>query len=274
VKAFSFKAIKKIGNADIIIPTDSGWESILTRFWAWRNNARVVIIGHSGKGWDDRINLLTRPDVFVTLSDFQAKWARKNAFGVRVTKIPNGIDLDRFNPGVKPISIDLPRPIVLCVGALEPNKRVDLTIRAVARMKKGSLLAIGDGQSREEIIQLGNRLLPGRFRQLRTSYADMPRYYTATDVFTLPTVWWEPFGLVYLEAMACGLPVVAPNDPIRREIVGNGGLFVDPINTDAYARALLRALSMDWGQSPLFQAQKFSWDRVASQYEDLFRSII
>lgn len=272
---FAYKAVPGLDRSDIVVPVDGNWESILTRLWAWLVGAKVVITGHSGKGWDDRINLLTRPDRFVALSHHQAKWAGRNGFGVKVVVIPNGVDLEKFSSRIEGRSIKLPRPVVLCVGGTEPNKRLDLVIKAVSRMRKGSLLIIGDGVSRQEVVGLGERLLPGRFMHLSmVSRGEMPSFYAAADVFTLPTVPWEPFGLVYLEAMASGLPVVAPDDPIRREIVGGAGLFVDPKDTEAYAETIERALVTKWGNKPREQASKFSWDKVAEQYEQLFYSLI
>jgi glycosyltransferase involved in cell wall biosynthesis len=98
----------------------------------------------------------------------------------------------------------------------------------------------------------------------------MPRVYGAADIFTYPTVPWESFGIVLVEAMASGLPVVATDDPIRREIVGDAGLFDDPLNTKVYAKALRKALAKDWGDKPRKQAEKFSWDKIADQYHKLF----
>lgn len=275
VTNFARKALPQVEEADVVVPVDGGWEGLSTRWWALRTGAKVVITGHSGMGWDDRINLLSRPDVFVALSEHQARWARRNGFGVKVVTISNGVDLEAFGKIVKRVRVDLPRPIILCVGAMEPNKRIDLAVKAVSKMKEGSLVVVGDGESRSEIVALGYKLLPRRFKHLgRVGHSDMPGFYASVDLFTLPTVSWEPFGLVYLEAMASGLPVVAPDDPIRREIVGDAGLFVDPRNSDEYAEALETALAAKWGNKPREQASKFSWDKVAEQYERLFLDLV
>lgn len=273
VAKFTWQALKIISPSDIVIPVDSGWESFLVRLWAYKNNSKMVITGHSGMGWDDRVNLLCRPDTFVTLSNFQLAWANKNGFGVPVVKIPNGIDLETFSPKIKPAKLNLPKPVIICVAALEENKRIDLLIKAVAKLKEGSLLLLGDGPDKKKLLSLGDNLLPGRLKQLKVSYEKIPSYYRAADVFTLPTVPREPFGLVYLEAMACGIPVVAPSDPIRREIVGEGGLLVDLENPVLYAEALDAAIKKSWNGSPRSQAQKYSWDRVVKEYEALFYSL-
>jgi glycosyltransferase involved in cell wall biosynthesis len=208
------------------------------------------------------------------LTAFQKQWAERNGLGVRTVQIPNGVDLEKFGRKVKPAKVALPRPVILCVAALEAGKRIDLTIRAVAGLKKGSLLVAGDGADKEKLLALGEKMLPGRFRILQAPHERTPAYYAAADLFTMVPVPCEAFGIVYLEAMAAGLPVVAPDDPIRREIVGRGGLYVNPESTEEYSRALDEALRVRWGDVPRRQAEKFSWDKIAVNYERLFRALI
>ena len=101
----------------------------------------------------------------------------------------------------------------------------------------------------------------------------MPAVYAAADLFTFPTVPYESFGIALVEAMASGLPVVATDDPIRREIVGVAGLFVDPADTGAYAAALQKALKINWSKKPRIRAQQYSWSKIASDYDRLFRKL-
>jgi glycosyltransferase involved in cell wall biosynthesis len=121
---------------------------------------------------------------------------------------------------------------------------------------------------------MGMRLLgKERFEIKSVSYEKMDQIYNKASVLAFPSVPWESFGIVIVEAMARGLPVVASDDPIRREIVGSAGLLVDPTNTDEYAKALKKALGKNWGDAPRKQAEKFSWDNIAKQYEELFENI-
>jgi glycosyltransferase involved in cell wall biosynthesis len=73
--------------------------------------------------------------------------------------------------------------------------------------------------------------------------------------------------------MASGLTVVAIDDPVRREIVGDAGILVDPTNTEEYVSALKKALKTNWGEKPRRQAEKFSWDRIADKYDELFKTL-
>jgi len=158
-----------------------------------------------------------------------------------------------FNPNVKPLKISLRKPVILNVAALEPNKRQNLLLKAAVNF---SVLLVGKGT--------------GKY----FTHAQMPHVYTACDLFSYPTSPAESFGIVLLEAMASGLPVVTTDDPIRREIVGDAGLFVDPTNTQAFASALNQSLMIDWGDKPRQQASKFSWDSIALKYHQLCQKII
>jgi glycosyltransferase involved in cell wall biosynthesis len=276
IKSFTEKSLQRISKeTDMVLTTSGQWQSVLVRKWTGRRGVKHVISGQSGPGRDDRINLACTPDSFVALTEYQKQWAIRAVpfLKNRVDKIPNGVDIKKFG-SAKPVKVDLPRPIVLNVAALEDWKGQHLAIKAVSEMKEGSLVLVGKGIEKESLEKMGNKLLPGRFLLMELPYEEMPKIYKAADLFTFPTSPWESFGIVMLEAMAAGLPVVASNDPIRREIVGDAGIFVNPLDTEDYARALQKAVDTKWGTKPLKQAEKFSWDNIAKQYEDLFYDLI
>ncbi|MBI2599831.1 glycosyltransferase, partial [Candidatus Daviesbacteria bacterium] len=105
-------------------------------------------------------------------------------------------------------------------------------------------------------------------------FEDMPKVYRSCDLFSLPSWDREAFGLVYLEAMASGLGVVAPDDTARREIVGDGGLFTDVTDSAVYGKMIKQALETDWSKKARSQAEKFSWDKVAGEYERIMFGMI
>ncbi|HBC72907.1 MAG: glycosyl transferase family 1 [Candidatus Amesbacteria bacterium GW2011_GWB1_47_19] len=273
IRDFTAQVLKNIGSPDILIPVNGRWQSGLCRLWAFRNKTKMVISGQSGLGLDDRINLYTCPDAFVALSNYQLNWAKRINPFVRVVRIPNGVDPEIFHPSAEKVNIELPRPIILCVSALEENKRLHLAVKAVAGMRRGSLLIIGRGSLINPLTSLGMRLLPGRFSIMSLPQHLMPGVFTAADLFTYPTVAWESFGIALLEAMASGLAIVANNDPIRREIVGDAGLFADPSDSGAYTSTLNQALSYRWGKKPLLRAQKYAWSKIVLDYDKLFKTI-
>ena len=258
---------------DIVVPLNGGWQPAFVRLVTWLYGGKMVISGQAGLGWDDRNNLWCFPDSFVALSAKAKKWAESVNPLVKNIYIPNGVDTRKFRPDGRKLILNLSKPIFLCVGALTKSKRIDLAFNAVSKLEQGSLLVVGDGDLRREIQFLGNKLLKNRFKLIKLPYAEMPTVYRAADVFTLPSQSYQSFEVVLTEAMATGLPVVANNDAIRKEIVGDAGFLVDPTNIDEYAKALKKTLKTDWGDKPRLQAKKFDWDRIVMKYEELFNTL-
>lgn len=261
-------------NPNIVIPTNGGWQALIISIYCRLKSAKMVIAGQSGPGWDDRLNLITKPHAFVALTQRQADWAKKASpwFRHKIAIIPNGVDLTKFNPAGKKIKLKLQRPIVLMVAAIVPYKRVEQGIAAVSRLKQGSLLLLGKGPQDKRTDSLGYKLLgKDRYKRLSLPFIKMPNYYRSADLFTLCSASTEAFGIVYLEAMASGLACVATNDASRREIIGKAGVYVkNPDDVKEYALALEKALKIKWGATPLVQANKFSWDAITQKYEKLF----
>lgn len=254
---------------DLVIPTNGRVQVFVIRVITWLTRKKMIVSAQSGIGLDDRLNLYSFPDYFIPLSQFALAWARKINPYVKTKVIPNGVDLKKFEVAKK-----TPEKIVLAVGAFTPEKRHDLTIRAVAKLIGVKLIIVGGGGSEmEKIEKLGNSFLEGRFEIRSATPNQMPEIYKKARVFVYPTVPWESFGIAILEAMASGLPVVANDDPIRREIVGNAGIFVDPNDIEAYSSAIARAFDSNWGELPRKQAEKFNWDQIAEEYEKLISTL-
>lgn len=263
------------GNFDIVIPINGRLQSLKASLARIIGGGKVLITGHSGKGWDDIWNIaIAKPDVFIALTDAMARWAKKWAWGSKVSKIPNGVDLNKFSPKGEKLTINLPKPIILSVGVLVWYKHHDRVIRAIREMGYGSALIVGDGPEKEKLKVLGKQVLGERFRVADFNYEDMPKVYRATDLFSLPSWDREAFGIVYLEALASGLGVVAPDDVSRREIIGDGGLLTDVENIQEYAQTLKKALGVDWTKKARIQAEKFSWEKIAKEYETLMLNLV
>lgn len=249
-----FSTYRRWISADVIVPTNGRDQSFFVRLASWLKGKPVVIFGHSGLGADDKWNLLCSPNVFVAFSSHQKRWAEKFKLPwTKVVLIPHAVDTKRFSPGQNKRR----DKTVLCVAANTASKRVDLVRRAVDLIPGSKFMAVGRGNS------------------IEAKYSEMPEIYRNADVFCFTPNPWEAFGLVFLEAMAANLPVVTTNDPIRREIVGDAGIFVDnPENSEALAEATGKALETNWGDRPRKQAEKFDWDKIAKQYEELFKQLV
>lgn len=273
-KADSIKEVLK-GRYDIVIPINGRLQSLRISIARLISNYKMLITGHSGIGRDDIWNIaVCKPDVFVALTEAAANWARNWAWGSKVVKIPNGIDLDKFSPNGEKLKLDLPKPIILSVGALVWYKHHERVIRTVNRLGFGSVLIVGEGDDGKGLESEGKKLLGNNFKILSIPYTDMPKVYRAADLFTLPSWDREAFGIVYLEAMASGIGVVAPDDLSRREIVGNGGLFVNVEDNLKYAESLKKALTINWLKRSRTQAEKYSWDKIANIYEKLMTEMV
>lgn len=267
ILVFTIKSIRLLikEKPDVVIPLNGGWQVVIIKLLSKIMRFKVLISGHAGIGSDDAWNLLWRPDVFIPLTTAQSVWAKKLTPEVKMEVIPNGVDLHRFNPKIRQVDIDLPKPIVLCASALVPYKRIDLTIRAVAKAGDLSLLVLGDGEQRGIIDGLGKRMLGKRYLRISVPYQKIPNFYKSCDVFSLASQ-TEAFGIAYVEAMACNLPVVTTKDKSRAEIIGEAGILVNTNNLNRYAKALQYAAKKDFLNKPYARSLNFSWNKVAEKY--------
>ncbi len=274
---FTLRNITKIvkGKYDIIIPLNGGWQSVIVRIVSFVTGSKMVISGQSGNGWDDRVNICSLPDCFIALTEYSKSWARGLNKLTRVEKIANGVDLKKFTPNGDVFRSGLKKPVVLAVGAFTLQKNLEAVIEAVSLLNNVNLLLVGGNGDQKDFLQsLGVNKLGNRFKILTVPYNDMPKVYRSADVFTLVSESSEAFGNVYVEALATGLPVIATDDPQRREVVGDAGIFVDPKDITKYSKALERALTSKSRQKSITQAENFSWDNIAKRYDDLFTKLI
>lgn len=208
------------------------------------------------------------------------------------TVIGNGVDIDRFRPALEPadrrlsaeIETCLPATaetgkIVLVCAALTTEKRVDAAIRSVAACPGAFLLVVGDGPLKAELTDLAQDLLPDRHHFAGSLPADqMPAVYRRADALLHMNV-HEPFGIVYLEAAATALPIVAPDVPTARWILGDSALyFPDPDRPEQVAERLRAALetrqARTLGESARARMlEEWTWNRQSDRYADFLRSI-
>jgi glycosyltransferase involved in cell wall biosynthesis len=192
--------------------------------------------------------------------------------------IPNGVDNERFRPGpVQREEFNLPedRLIVLMVSALIPNKRIELGIEAVSRIPDAHLVVAGDGPLRTMVTTTAAKLLPGRFTLLSIAPERMPKLYRAADVF-LQASKDEPFPLVFLEAMACGLPIVAHDMPRVRWFIGDDEFLADMGDPKEIAKGIERArlFGSAGREKRVNKAASYSWTKISGMYRTFFQELI
>lgn len=196
----------------------------------------------------------------------------------RCQLIPNGVDCERFKPEAAQHKIfGLPegRLIVLMVSALIPTKRVEVGIEAVSRLPDAHLVVAGNGPQRQSIERTAARLLPGRFTLLSVPAERMPALYQSADVF-LHLSKDEPFGNVFLEAMACGLPVVAHESSRLRWILGNDQYLIDTDDPAAIAKEIVTAANAPPTKitGRIAKAASFSWTKIGKMYQDFLQDVV
>jgi len=203
------------------------------------------------------------------------------------TIIPNGIDLAHFSADAPPFERFMDGKLnLLFVGRMEKRKGLRFLLAAFARLKweypQLRLIVVGPGR----IDAPSERILGERYVEDveiigGVPYDDLPRYYRTADIFCSPATGGESFGIVLLEAMAAGAPVLASNIPGYAAVLGDGelgGLF-EPNDEVSLANGIVRLM-----QQPELRArmaakgrtyvQRFSWDRVASEVLDFYGKLL
>lgn len=162
--------------------------------------------------------------------------------------VPNGIDCDRFNPRVPPVpGLDDEAVNLLYVGRLDRRKGVEHLLRAVRLARRRSrrpirLVMVGADRCHPMLRGIA-RDAPSLFVNAgRVPPAELPGWYAAADCCCFPATGRESFGIVLLEAMATGVPVIASDIPGFRDVVTHGveGELVPPRDVEGLAAAMVR----------------------------------
>ncbi len=264
---FSFKIKSQLRSFDAIIPTDGFW-SVLCAQWGRKKGAKIICVGLAGMGWTDQDTLRLKPDIFVALSTVAQRWAKNINPHVRVVMIPLQVDIGLFLHA-PPLLPRRSNPIILTVAALTKYKRVDVLVKAVAKIPHCMLLIVGQGEEYERIHALCEKLLPKRYLIKQVDFDVLPSIYRTAGVFALLSEPQEAFGQVLVEAMAAEMPIVTTDDPIRREIVGDPGIYVDPTDQASIITGLTQALEKKY---EVYDVKRFNKQTVAKQYEQLCQS--
>lgn len=215
----------------------------------------------------------------------------------RLVEIPNGVDVEKFSPSVDGTAIRLRYGIgsharvLTFVGALDQAhhfKGVEYLLRTFAEFclvdEHNHLMIIGGGDLKTHYEQLAKDL------DLKTrvtftgdlTHEDLPAYYRASDVVILPSFPPESFGIVLIEAMACGRPVIAHDIPGVRTVIedGSDGFLVSPNQPKALAEKILLLLgdkerSDAMGMNGRKKVEnRYTWPKIAEHLEHVYEDVI
>jgi len=202
--------------------------------------------------------------------------------------IPNGIDIEHFSPDISPIEefCDGKQNIVF-VGRLEHRKGLKYLIKAYQQVKReipsSRLIVVGPGTRLRKRYEKWIRR-HGLEDVVFVGYApseELPRYYKTADVFCAPATSGESFGIVLLEAMAVGKPIVATNIDGYASVVTHGeeGWLVPPKDSKELAQALISVLSdgklrQQMEATGRLKAEEYSWEHVAQRVFDYYVRVL
>ncbi|MEO0096677.1 MAG: glycosyltransferase family 4 protein [candidate division WOR-3 bacterium] len=216
-----------------------------------------------------------------------AKKATEKYFPGEYWIIPNGVNINFFNPDIKPLEEYLNHyPRLLFVGRFEPRKGLKYLLQALPIIKKEFpnflLLVVGKGvlgYSYQEYLSpevKKNVVFCGA-----VPLEKLPKFYATCDIFVAPSIGAESFGIVLLEAMACGKPIVASNIPGYREILENGkeGFLVKPCDYQEIAEKVIELAkdnqkAKEMGRFGREKALNYSWEKISDRVENFYYQVI
>ncbi len=241
-------------------------------------------------------HLAARVDVLTYITEFTRGVLRPALTDVTALRhLPPGVDVEAFHPGLdgsavrRRLGLDATVPVVACISRLVRRKGQDVLIRAWpqvrARYPDAALLLVGHGPDRKRLQGVVQRVgARGVHLVAGVSWPELPSYYAACDVFAMPCrtrrggLDVEGLGMVYLEAAACGRPVVAGTSGGAPEAVraGETGLVVDDPRSPASVAASILTLLDDRDRASrmglagrAWVESDWSWDLLAERWRDL-----
>lgn len=238
--------------------------------------------------WGNYSRAVTRS---ISETIFISDYCRKALFGTDSGKyniVPFGVDVDRFKPGIdgngirKSLNIPTDAKILFSLQRLDRWKRADVLIEAMRHLpeKKKVFLVIGGKGPEKEHLEREAARSGLSSRIIFTGYIkekELPLYYAMADIFVFHSI-YETLGLVLLQALASGNPVVSVNSTAIPEVIdkNKNGLLVDPLNPEEFAQAIISLLenketmkkfSIESRKKAL---REYDWARITAKYLEIF----
>ena len=241
---------------------------------------------------------LRHADTVIANSEFtRQELLNMGVLAKRIVLINPGVDVERFRPGLpcddlkQQIGLSAGEKLILSVGRLSRRKGFDMVVRSMPQLVSQGISVryalIGIGEDHDYLTNLARELsVSDRVHLLgHVSQDDLPRWYNACDVFAMPNREiegdTEGFGMVFIEAAACGKPALAGNAGGAGSAVvqGETGVLVDGREDGQVAESLRRILAENvlaqrLGQQGFLRIQeRFSWEKVADGTRDIMDGV-
>lgn len=202
--------------------------------------------------------------------------------------IPNGIDSVRFHPGIAPVEgLRDGKLNILFVGRMDRRKGLPYLFKALPIIQRSiprlvRLILVGEGNLRRKVMPRPISLGGAEIMAVGRVDAELlPRYYASADIFCAPATGRESFGIVLLEAMATGVPIVASDIPGFRKVVkrGKDGILVAPGSPAEIADAVVRiasdpAMAARMTTAGREKALAYDWNSITVRLEESFRNLL
>ncbi|MCZ7370202.1 MAG: glycosyltransferase family 4 protein [Candidatus Methanoperedens sp.] len=213
----------------------------------------------------------------------------------KIVVIPYGINLSEFDIGYSKkecrdiLKLSQDGKIILSIGTISHHKGSDVLVKAMPAIIKNTpnvkLIFVGTGVMVEELKALSEKLGIKKnieFTGFIGNNAKKAMYYRSSDIFVLPSTGrHEISGIVNIEAMACGIPVVASKIGGVPDIVkdGENGILVQPKSPDALSNAIIHLLDREYlcemmGRDGRKKAEDYSWERTAKEIENIYTDLL
>jgi len=205
-------------------------------------------------------------------------------YPAKFKEIPYGVDTDKFSPAIKK---DSQIKNILFVGALDKAhyfKGINILLEAVSEIRhpKSDIRIVGDGDLKTSYEKLAEKLdIKDRVEFLgKISDEELPRIYQQADLLVLPSINKnEAFGLVLLEAMACGVPVIASDLPGVRTVFEDGrqGLLCKPGDVSDLKNKIEEILADEekrkimGKEARILALEKYSWKKIGRKLNDIIK---
>jgi len=230
--------------------------------------------------------IYTKPDYIQAISHFLIKRARKYGYKGKIEVVPNGVHLDLFklDTEVRPQQKSDLEFKILTVSRLVKKNGIDDLIKAGQYLKfPFKIIIIGIGADEEKLKKLAKDkgLEDKIIFKSQIEYSELPKYYALADVFVRPSL-SEGLGNVFLEAMACGLPIIGtPIGGIPDFLKDKKtGLLCETRNPQSIAQKIRQILNNEQLRKTLTEnglklvQEKYDWDLIAEKMNKIFKNLI